>query len=109
MSALSHRGDPVTSHVAAEAVELSGVAGTQRDACLRVVRAHPGLTAAEVAERAGLDRYAANRRLPELRAGGKIANAPDGGMRPDRRICAVLGNVCVTWWPKGEARQQRLF
>src|SRR5688572_18074352 len=83
--------DPLTSYQAAGQVERSGVAHGQRRACLEVVQVHSGLTAAEIAERAGLERHAASRRLPELREAGLVRSG-----KP--RICGVQGTNAMTWW-----------
>ena len=88
----ARRTDPDTAHLAAAGVAASGAAARQRDACLRVVRAAPGLTAAEVAERAGMERHAPSRRLPELRELGLVRNGED-------RVCHVTRRLSMTWWP----------
>lgn len=73
--ARARNSDPATSHDAAKRVEESGVATGQRGMCLRAVQNHPeGLTSKEVAKKAGLDRYQAARRLPELREAGLVVN-----------------------------------
>jgi DNA-binding transcriptional ArsR family regulator len=90
VSALSRTTDPATSSEAASLVEASGAADCQRAKCLAVVRATPGLTACEIAEAAGIDRYAASRRLPELRKAGLVVN---GSARP----CSVQGTNQMTW------------
>lgn len=89
--------DPDTSRAAACRMDASGATQTQAGWFLEAVRAHPGLTASELARLSGgrFDRYAANRRLADLeRAGlvikGQSRSAPSG--RPE-----------VTWWP-GEAQ-----
>jgi len=84
--------DPSTSHQAARAVEASGEAQRQRDACLACVRCFPGLTAAEVSQRLGLERHAASRRLPELRTDNLVANGTP-------RRCTVLNRWTMTWFP----------
>lgn len=89
---MSRRTDPHTSHEAAERVTSSGAASAQREACLRAVVEHPGLTAAEIAEVIGVDRHAPGRRLPELRQAGLIRNG-------EARACRVKGTNCLSWWP----------
>jgi hypothetical protein len=84
--------DPATSWAAAREVTTNGVALHQREACLAAVVAAPGSTSAEVAVRACLDRYAAARRLPELRVAGCVRNG-------DVRRCRVTGRASLTWWP----------
>lgn len=84
--------DPSTSHAAAAAVEFSGRAGSQRRLCLRCVAEHPGLTAAEIADLARLERHIPSRRLPELREAGMVVNG-------ETRRCRIVGNPSMTWWP----------
>lgn len=88
--AQSRSTDPHTSVEAAERIESSGVAGAQRARCLAVVQATPGLTAAEIAQAAGLERHVPSRRLPELRRLGLVVNGPP-------RTCRVTGNSSLTW------------
>lgn len=90
--ARARRTDPATSHLAALEVEASGRAASQRRKCLEVVLREPGLTAAEIARAAGLERHAASRRLPELRRAGLVESR-------DPRICRVQGTRAMTWWP----------
>ena len=95
--ARARAGDPVTSFEAADKVEKTGKARRDREACLRVVLAEPGRTAAEIAKIAGIDRYDANRRLPELRDAGRVVNR-------EKRVCRVLGSRVMTWYPKSGQR-----
>lgn len=90
--ARSRNTDPRTSFAAALAVEASGGADTQRRRCLQIVRYRPGLTAAEVAELAGLERHVPSRRLPELREACLVSNGP-------ARMCRVMRRRSLTWWP----------
>lgn len=92
MPALARRNDPQTSHEAAESVERSGRAASQRHQCLLEVWKRPGSTAAEIAARTGLERHVPSRRLPELRQAGRIKNGP-------QRDCTVTGNPSMTWLP----------
>jgi len=91
-AARARRHDPQTSHLAADEVERSGTAEGQRRRCLRFATGNPGSTAAEIAKFAGMDRYAVNRRLPELRECGLLVNGLP-------RQCRVLGSECQTWLP----------
>jgi hypothetical protein len=84
--------DPATSFEAARKVERSGAASAQRAKCEEIVNSHPGLTAAEVADVAGFERHVPSRRLPELRAAGKVRNG-------EQRACKVMGSTAMTWWP----------
>jgi len=92
MHALARNTDPPTSHEAAESVERSGRAASQRHLCLLEVWKRPGSTAAEIAARTGLERHVPSRRLPELREAGQVKNGP-------QRICTVTGNPSMTWEP----------
>ncbi|MCC7408378.1 MAG: hypothetical protein IT442_09910 [Phycisphaeraceae bacterium] len=92
MNARARKTDPITSHQAAEEVEASGRAASQRQACLLEVWKKPGQTAAEIAVATGLERHMPSRRLPELRKAGQVVNGPE-------RICTVTGNPSMTWLP----------
>lgn len=85
--------DPDTSHEAARRVERSGKAERQRKALLTEVTRRPGQTAGEIAERLGMDRYDASRRLPDL------LDDPPRVAKGRKRRCGVLSSTCVTWWP----------
>ena len=93
MIARARNSDPTTSHEAAATVERGGTASNQRERCLREVRMRPGLTAAEIAIRVGMERHVPSRRLPELREAGLVLNH-------EARICTVTLNRSLTWWPK---------
>lgn len=84
--------DPITSHQAARDAERRGVAAAHRLLCLAAVRREPGLTAAEIATRIGLERHKPSRRLPELRDDGLVINGP-------ARPCSVQGRNSLTWLP----------
>lgn len=90
MKALARNTDPPTSHEAAEQVEASGRAASQRHLCLLEVWKRSGQTAAEIAAAAGLKRHVPSRRLPELRQVGQVKNGP-------ARICGITGNSSFTW------------
>jgi len=69
----SKRTDPLPSFLAAESIKTTGAWHRQLWAVYHGVRRFPGLTAAELTERLGLDdRYICNRRLPELRDRFKV-------------------------------------
>lgn len=104
MSNNARQADGETEHEVPD--PLVKTAARQRDQCLHIVRKRPGLTAAEIAEHAKLDRYAASRRLPELRKAGIIKNAKKNGKVVKRR-CGVVENDCILWYPVFE--QQELF
>ncbi|MBI1374088.1 MAG: winged helix-turn-helix domain-containing protein [Phycisphaera sp.] len=92
MHAMARKNDPITSHQAADEVEASGRAASQRHRCLLEVWKKPGQTAAEIAVAADLQRHVPSRRLPELRKDGLVTNGPV-------RQCAVTGNPSLTWLP----------
>ena len=91
--------DPPTSHAAAAHVETSGVAASQREAVLDLVRRFPGCTSAELVG-GGLDRYQLARRLPELEHRGLVRKGPQA-------LCRVMGRQAITWWPV-EAQEKLL-
>jgi hypothetical protein len=86
----THRScDPPTSALAGRHMRASGLASRQRDMCLAVVKADPGLTAREIEARIGIK---AHKRLPELRADGLVRNGPT-------RTCTVSDRQAMTWLP----------
>jgi len=89
--ALSHRGDPQTSHEAAEALKLSDRLGAQPRAVLAALRECDGSTHAELGRVMGCDWLVAARRLPELERAGLVRKG-------EPRICTIKGSRCVTWW-----------
>ena len=101
--ASARHDDPATSRAAAAKVEGSGKAATQRNACLKAVRGHPGWTAAEIAFATYQERHIPSRRLPELRTMGLVHNG-------ETHLCSVTGNASMTWNPVvNDAKQQDLF
>jgi len=90
----ARRTDPVSSHLAAEAMDASGRRASQQHRVLRAVRRYPGRTSAELAELIGMDRYAVARRLPELE--------PRHVEKGPIRICEARGTRATTWWPTRE-------
>jgi len=104
MIARSRRTDPATSHEVANDVEKSGKAEIHREICLSVVSRREGLTAAEIAQIADLERHVPSRRLPELRSKGIVENR-------EVRVCKIMGTKAMTWYmasPK-EVKQEELF
>jgi hypothetical protein len=91
----SKRNDPLPSFLAAEGLKNSGVWHRQLWMVYHGVRKFPGLTAAELSQRMGLeDRYVCNRRLPELRDRfAVVCNGPD-------RPCSVSKSrrSAQTWY-----------
>ncbi len=101
MEPLSRHADPLSSYKAADKLKRSGLGGKQRLAVYHAVRAHQGLTSAELAKVMGVDRYCPSRRLPELERGHWVC-------RGTRRRCSVTHVVCETWYivrPWAEGRK----
>jgi DNA-binding MarR family transcriptional regulator len=69
---MARRTDPLSSHAAADRMQESGAAESQRRKALEAVKEYPGSTSKELAERCHLDRYMLARRLPELSRMGLI-------------------------------------
>lgn len=82
--------DPATSREAANHVDRTGKAKSQRLACLTEVKRCPGQTAAEIAHQLGLERHAPSRRLPQLEEQGLVEKGPP-------RTCKIQGTRSVTW------------
>jgi hypothetical protein len=105
-SATAHRrsapiaanADPVSSHVAGDAIQASGVDANQMRAIVDWMRASAiePLTSFEIAKYAGFDRYHVGRRMATLEQQGKVE-------RCAKRICRVSrwsidrGIPCETW------------
>lgn len=79
--------DPFTSHIAA--VLCASFAGTHADRIVKTLESGP-MTADEIAEASGLDRYSVFRRLPEIQRKGIVR--PTGNCRP-----SVTGNPSREW------------
>lgn len=86
--------DPATSHEAADIITTSGRRQAHIERVVAAVRAHPGLTSAELAPHAGLERHEAARRLPEAETAGQVRKGPP-------RICSTSGRRAVTWEVSG--------
>jgi hypothetical protein len=93
-AARARRLDPITSHLAAAQMELSGIARDHRDLIEALIGAHPGSTSAELARhsRGALDRWQVARRLKEIEANGRICRSAE-------KKCDVTHRQCVTWIP----------
>lgn len=75
---MARRTDGPGSHEAARLQVETGTAENDRQRVLEALRAHPGVTSKELAERAGLDRYLTARRLPECLKAGTAARTEGG-------------------------------
>jgi len=76
-SAMSHRSDPMASHLNADALNRSGAISRQAKLVLWAIahcaeRGRLPATAAQIAEWTGLDYYMVQRRLCDLERAGKI-------------------------------------
>jgi len=72
----ARRGDPSTSHEAAEHVTTSGVRQRHVEIVIRAVRQHPGLTSLELADVCGLERHEVARRTADAETAGSIRKGP---------------------------------
>ncbi|MCG5538973.1 hypothetical protein [Halorhodospira sp. 9622] len=88
----TRKHDPDSSHEAEEVVTASGRRAAQQRQAAEAVRAHPGVTSAELARRSGLDRYMLGRRLPECETAGTVVR---GSQVRDPQT----GRTGVSWWP----------
>lgn len=91
-TASARRTDPVSSHLAANVIEATGTAHSQRERVLEAVHDFRRHTSAELARLAEMDRYQVARRLPELAAAQLVR-------RSTVRRCEVSGRPAVTWEP----------
>ena len=90
----SRATDPGTSYAAERAITRSGRRRRQMLEAAAAVEKHPGLTSADLAVAAGMDRHALGKRLPEALTAGMVkTGAPTKSASTDRRG--------VTWWPAG--------
>lgn len=84
--------DPDTSHIAANEVTATGMRAEQQAKTLAAVRAFPGCTMQELAEKTGLCRYMLGRRISECEAAGMV-------YRGLKRCCTVTGRMAEPWYP----------
>ena len=88
---LARPTDPATSHAAA--TEIAPKLSDIRAWALSLLREHPGMTAVELCEAAGIgDVRKVNRRLPELERDGLVR-------RGEARVCRVTGKRAQPWFP----------
>ncbi|MEN6336676.1 MAG: helix-turn-helix domain-containing protein [Phycisphaerales bacterium] len=85
--------DPETSHIAATQHRRKASENCNR--ILNVVLAHPGLTAAEISVRCGIEYHEVSRRLSDLEK--KKHQAEPGEKRRD----SITGNPMRTWFGVG--------
>ena len=92
-----HTVDPPTSRIAINAHEKRGKRESNKQIVMRLVRAHPGLTAVELWREANPDEteqlvemQEVRRRLGDLHKTGKVRQGPI-------RACRIRGSKQVTW------------
>lgn len=83
--------DPISSHIAAEDIAMSGLQAAQQALTATAVCNYPGLTSLELSEKSTLDRYILARRLSECERKGLVK-------RGDIKRCSVSGRPAVSWW-----------
>jgi len=83
--------DPHTSHLAAEHVEKTGLADTQKRLVLEELKGcSMPVTSRELAFLGCIDRYSVARRLPELKDEGLVCCFP-------ARKCRISKRQAITW------------
>ncbi len=87
---IARNDDPITSHLAANAITHSGKRAAQKLQVLEGLKAHPRSTSAELASFLGLSRHITGRRLPDLRYDGKVVNIGIGQ-------CSVSHRPALLW------------
>ena len=113
--------DPESSREAAEEVNRGGLYETIKAAVLREIRAHPGLTSAEIGaaiapefnSTPALMRHPAARATAQLRNAGLVFNPLAKNGKEFKRKCNVVERTCMIWkpipevWPEsfGELKQ----
>ena len=90
------KGDPETSHLAADAVTKSGARQAQIVRVVAMVQETNGLTSRELAHHHKEDRYMVARRMSEAETAREVEKGPV-------RICEYGKCKAVTWWEKGTA------
>ncbi len=87
---MAHRDDPQSSKDCAAKAARSGITQRRRDALLKAIKGHPGLTSAEYSRVTDIDKHEARRRLTDLKNAGLI-------YRAGRKACSVSGGRDVSW------------
>lgn len=83
--------DPVTSHMAASEITISGVRADQCRQVLALVAMYPDRTSFELSARSRtLDRYQVARRMSDLEHAGVVR-------KNGKRNCCISGKKAVTW------------
>ena len=89
---LSRREDPGTSKQAAWALWASGKLGKMVTRAASIVKWHPGSTASELDDYAGVTDGAIRKRLNDAKKLGLIK-------QEGTRKCRVTGRNAILWWP----------
>ncbi len=90
-TAQARKSDPITSVMAADRVERSGSAQTNRERVLAFVQMNPGHTSAEIAQAIDVDRHEGGRRVSDLIRAKLVRYG-------ERRVCDVKGTTMQTVW-----------
>ncbi len=86
-----HRAtDPATSKQASRTYTKTGQRDSDKQRVLAAVVQYPNRTSKELAQLTGIDRHLLAKRLPDLRADGRVQNG-------ETRVCSVSGNGAMTW------------
>jgi len=93
----SRVNDPISSHLAEEEINRSGVRENQQEIVYKIVKRFPGLTSRELTQACDLDRYQIARRLADLENSGHVIKGPI-------RACGLGKRKAVTWFPRGPAQ-----
>ncbi len=91
MYAPARSSDPLSSHLAAEEIAVSGTQAAQQALTVTAVLSYPGSTSRELHDKTGLDRHALARRLSECERKGLVK-------RGVMRTCRSSNRPAVTWW-----------
>lgn len=86
----SRASDPVTSYMAEQHVNRSGLRSHQQRQAAAAVKCYPGRTSAELAAITGLCRWMLGRRLSEAETAGAVC-------RGDTRPCTISRRTATTW------------
>lgn len=88
----SRASDPDTSFESEAEINATGLRAFQQSQTACAVRKYPGSTMAELARKAGLDRYVLGRRISECETAGVV-------FRGLKRRCTVTGRMAEPWFP----------
>lgn len=84
--------DPVSSHLAATEVTVSGEREAQIMQVAMEVKNYIGYTSRELANITGLDRYMLARRLSDAEKQSLVKKGP-------QRKCSIADRMAITWYP----------